>query len=568
MNSSSPIPTTNFPLTPIFGDNVHDLFGVSALHVNPSSIITVNSTADALHDSNSGVTTLRDAINQANADTGKDLIVFDRSLFASLQTITLSLGELDIIKDLDIIAPRDPLTGGDLVTVSGNKASRVFEIETGAKVTLFGLIIADGQVINDDGGGIKNSGTLILDNSIVRSNNSIFTPLANKLLSGGGIYNTGTLEVSNSTLSGNSSIIGGGISNQGTLIVSNSTLSSNQASQRNSATGGGIYNIGTAKVLNSTINNNIVIANAGSFGGGIFNGGILQVSNSTLNNNLATTGNSGFGGGIYNAGTLEVSNSTLSGNSAPDAGGGIYNGRISTVSNSILNGNSAAEGGGIFNPGTMTVNNSTLSGNSAIGNRFNFPNNGGGIYNLGTLTLVFSTLTLNQAANGSGVYNDNNPRGFSLPPGSVNARNTIIAGNLLSTNGVNPDVSGTYSSNGYNLIGDSTGSTGFNEAAGDIVGTSENPVDPRLASLDFNGGSTQTIALLPDSPAINAADPTVLDTDPTTDQRGFPRFSNGRADIGAFELTLGEFDGTKRRHEAVQANPLGNRNHRRHRRFV
>ena len=567
MDSSSPIPTTNFPLTPIFGDNVHDLFGVSALHVNPSSIIMVNSTADALHDSNSGITTLRDAINQANADTGKDLIVFDRSLFASLQTITLSLGELDITKDLDIIAPRDPLTGGDLVTVSGNKASRVFEIETGAKVTLFGLIIADGQVINDDGGGIKNSGTLILDNSIVRSNNSIFTPLANKLLSGGGIYNTGTLEVSNSTLSGNSSIIGGGISNQGTLIVSNSTLSSNQASQRNSARGGGIYNIGTAKVLNSTFNNNIVIANAGAYGGGIYNAGILQVNNSTLNNNLTTTGNSGFAGGIYNAGTLEVSNSTLSGNSARDTGGGIYNSRISTVSNSILSGNSAAQGGGISNGGTITVNNSTLRGNSAIGNStFGFPNNGGGIYNFGTLTLVFSTLTLNQAANGSGVYNG--PGAISLTPVSVNARNTIIAGNLLSTNGVNPDVSGTYSSNGYNLIGDSTGSTGFDETIGDIVGTSENPVDPRLASLDFNGGPTQTIALLPDSPAINAADPTVLDTDPTTDQRGFPRFSNGRADIGAFELTLGEFDGTKTGQEAVQANPLGNRNHRRHRRSV
>ncbi len=69
-------------------------------------------------------------------------------------------------------------------------------------------------------------------------------------------------------------------------------------------------------------------------------------------------------------------------------------------------------------------------------------------------------------------------------------------------------------------------------------GTSDNPIDPRLAPLDFYGGPTQTLALLPDSPAIDAGDPTVLDTDPTTDQRGFPRVSNGRADIGAFEVQV------------------------------
>ncbi|MBR8835886.1 MAG: hypothetical protein DSM106950_18165 [Stigonema ocellatum SAG 48.90 = DSM 106950] len=56
--------------------------------------------------------------------------------------------------------------------------------------------------------------------------------------------------------------------------------------------------------------------------------------------------------------------------------------------------------------------------------------------------------------------------------------------------------------------------------------------------MDFNGGPTQTIALLPDSPAIGAGDPTILPTDPTTDQRGLPRrASDGRTDIGAFEFS-------------------------------
>jgi len=538
MDLTSPTLTTNSPLTPVFGD-VPDILGTGILHLNPSAIITVNSTADAVDDLKSGVTTLRDAINQANADTGKDLIVFDRSLFSTAQTITLTGGELDITKDLDIIAPRDPLTGADLVTVSGNKASRVFEIEPGATVTLSGLIEADGQLpfdplvfsnpqLVDNGSGIKNSGILTLDSSIVRNNsisNLFFSPDT-----GGGIYNTGTLSVNNSTISGNSAAEGGGIYNQGTLTVSNSTLSNNSASLRSIADGGGIYNTGTARVFDSVLNNNKTTSNGGTAGGGIFNAGILQVSNSTLNNNSANA--FGLGGGIDNerTGTLSVNNSILSGNSAVETGGGIYNFGISTVSNSTLSGNSSIEGGGITNGGTLIVSNSTLSGNSASGsipNLITLPNNGGGIDNGGTLTLVFSTLSHNQAANGSGVYN----------LGSVNVRNTIIADNFNNTGGVSPDVSGTFTSNGYNLIGDSTGSTGF-DATGDIVGTGDSPIDPRLAPLDFYGGPTQTIALLPDSPAIDAGDPTVLDTDPTTDQRGLDRVVNGRADIGAFEVQV------------------------------
>ena len=67
-----------------------------------------------------------------------------------------------------------------------------------------------------------------------------------------------------------------------------------------------------------------------------------------------------------------------------------------------------------------------------------------------------------------------------------------------------------------------------------------------------NGGPTRTHALLPGSPAIDAGNPT-LEFDPNEfDQRGVPffRVSNGRVDIGAFELgpvtivvnDVGDFD--------------------------
>ncbi len=211
MDLSIPGSTTNSPLftspTPVLGDNVQDLLGTGALQVNPSAIITVNSTNDAVDDFNSSVTTLRDAINQANASNGDSMIVFDRSLFTTAQTITLNLGELDITHNASIIAPRDPLTGGDLLTVSGNKASRVFEIETGATVSIDGLIVADGSVTNDNGGGIKNSGTLTLDSTIVRNDSATANGYNLRNLvngNGGGIDNSGTMTVYNSTISGNS----------------------------------------------------------------------------------------------------------------------------------------------------------------------------------------------------------------------------------------------------------------------------------------------------------------------------------------------------------------------------
>src|SRR5262249_46756477 len=73
---------------------------------------------------------------------------------------------------------------------------------------------------------------------------------------------------------------------------------------------------------------------------------------------------------------------------------------------------------------------------------------------------------------------------------------------------------------------------GFLNATGDQVNT-----DPLLGSLQNNGGSTLTHALLPGSPAIDMGDPNFTGP-PFFDQRGagFDRVVNGRVDIGAFEV--------------------------------
>jgi hypothetical protein len=124
-------------------------------------------------------------------------------------TITLTTGELLINKDLTIAGP-----GAGVITVSGNHASRVFEIAATFAVGISGLTIADGAVTNDvGGGGIDNNGTLTVAYSNLAGNTAG--------ADGGAIANEGTLLVSDSTLSGNTTArAGGAISNPGTLTVS------------------------------------------------------------------------------------------------------------------------------------------------------------------------------------------------------------------------------------------------------------------------------------------------------------------------------------------------------------
>lgn len=95
------------------------------------------------------------------------------------------------------------------------------------------------------------------------------------------------------------------------------------------------------------------------------------------------------------------------------------------------------------------------------------------------------------------------------------------------------DCSGTINSQGYNLtFVPDIAKCVYTPTAGD-----QSYVDPLLGPLQFNGGPTPTHALPANCAAVDAAD---NNTCRSTDQRGFPRPTNGagttRCDIGAFEL--------------------------------
>jgi hypothetical protein len=454
----------------------------------------VPSTVTNLNDAGAG--SLRQAILDTSAGGTVD---FQPGLSG---TITLTTGELAITKDLTIAGP-----GADVITVSGNHGSRVFEITASVTVALSGLTMADGfPGTGQSGGGIFNHGRLTVTDSTVSGNQSDYA--------GGGIYNIGgTLSVTSSTLSGNTAgTSGGGIFNYGgTATVTASTLSGNSAP----IAGGGLCNAGsgTVTVTASTLSGN----SGGDDGGGILNDPTAKVTvtASTLSGNSAQ-----HGGGIDNARTLTVTNCALSGNSASTSGGGVYNtGGTLTITDSTLSGNSAGAGGGIYNSfSTLTLTSSTLSSNSAT--------TGGGIDNVGvsgpaTVTLTSSTLSGNSATTGGGIDNV----GLLAV---TRSRNTILAGNTAPGS---PDISGPLNSQGHNLIGDGTGGSGFDPT--DLVGTAGKPIDPKLGPLQDNSGPTETMALLLGSPAIDAGDNTDA---PPTDQRGAPRIFNGVIDIGAYEV--------------------------------
>ena len=126
---------------------------------------------------------------------------------------------------------------------------------------------------------------------------------------------------------------------------------------------------------------------------------------------------------------------------------------------------------------------------------------------------------------GGGIYNCS-PCAFGT--GSVSVANSILATNSAPEPASGPDCYGPLTSLGYNLLGTNAGCSGLtNGMNGDQVGTASAPFNPLLGPLQDNGGPTYTMALLTDSQAINAGNPTGC-TDGTgllltTDQRGYPR---------------------------------------------
>ena len=293
---------------------------------------TLLSTLTVMNTHDSGPGSLRSEIAAAHSG---DKIHFAGKLAG--QTITLTGGELVISKSLDIEWP----SAGKL-TVSGNHASRVFDIQGGATVTIAGLTIADGLVVDGLGGGIANQegATLNLVNDTVADNTAYGI--------GGGLWNDdgANVVVSGSTFTGNKTFgsltfahpdegypagsggtEGGAIDNDGTAVVSHSTFTGNQVQAitggdgtGGNAKGGAIATDGPLTVSGCTFTSNVAHAGGGGAAapghdggsGGQGAGGALNidrastvadVSTSKFTNNQALGGTGGTGSDGHNGGT-------------------------------------------------------------------------------------------------------------------------------------------------------------------------------------------------------------------------------------------------------------------------
>ncbi len=256
----------------------------------------------------SGVGSLPDVVAHAAADA---TVVFDLNCFSSNSITLTSTITIGVNLRIDATSPlHDAL-------VDGGGAVTVFTVRNGVTATLSGLTIQHGFGGSGDGGGggIHNSGTLTVLNSVFSGNTAVGAPF----VGGGAIRNDGTLLVTNSILGstnwpGNSvsNGPGGGIANYGDLTVTNSSFGSSQPFSGNSGTvGGAIYDRGRTL----TVTNSSFAQNSASAGGGIFtNDAATTVTNSTLTLNRASQ----YGGGIDDSNCncpLAVTNTIIAGNS-------------------------------------------------------------------------------------------------------------------------------------------------------------------------------------------------------------------------------------------------------------
>ncbi|HEY1381768.1 MAG TPA: choice-of-anchor Q domain-containing protein [Gemmataceae bacterium] len=246
-------------------------------------------------------------------------------------------------------------------------------------------------------------------------------------------------------------------------------------------------------------------------------GGTLNLNNVVLSGNTATAD----GGALAASGseTVNLNTALIQNNFAGGSGGGLFlDGATAIAFVATLAGNTAqGNGGGLAvvdsagtNHGAAQFHQSTLSGNTA--GRFG----GGGYVAAGTIAFFTdTTVTLNRAGAAGGFFNAG---------GSFGLGNSIVAGNTGSDT---PDVSGTVTSQGFNLVGIGSGASGF--AGTDLVGTALAPIDPMLSPLILRGGATPVHVPTPGSPALDRGRAFA-----TADQRGVARPATG-SDIGSVE---------------------------------
>jgi hypothetical protein len=413
----------------------------------PSTWNVNSASDDAIDTADKTAGTIRYAVDHAVAG---DKIVLNGNALAG---ITLVQGELKLTQSNLIVQGPSALNP---VTISGGGASRVFEIGSGASVTMKNLLITSGnaQIGDSTDPHEGRGGGVVVDegSSLKMTGCTVTNSFAPEIVStgkgglGGGIADYGTLTMNNCSVTNNDAeyTFGGGIAVfsgapfsdllSASLAISDSTISGNTANQN----GGGICGVAST----------------------------ITVDNCDVTNNAALIYD---GGGLNNhGGSMTVSRSQVTGNTATDSGGGITN-YLSTsdvpstlvITNTDVSGNKGLVGSGIGNRGTLSLKNSSVTGNSGLTTAYQY-NIGGGIYNSysGTATLKNVVITGNKAYYGGGIESSGP---LSLAGCQLSTNSAVWSGGAIEsytkTTIDHCEItfnSSTYNSGGLNLGGSTT----------------------------------------------------------------------------------------------------------------
>ncbi|MEX2236935.1 MAG: choice-of-anchor Q domain-containing protein [Dehalococcoidia bacterium] len=279
---------------------------------------------------------LREAIKAANANPDVSIVNIPDLGPAGADTLILTrtgaLEDANVSGDLDILTPVTIKgMGAGNTVIDGNGAATLDRVVHVACLTLCtvklqalsltggagaegaGLFIsspgdvtltrltAEGNDAAQDGGAVRNEGSLYVENSTFSGNSAG--------QSGGGLSNDGTTQLVNATVEGNTAARGGGASNGGDLTVANGTFHGNMATGATNDDGGGAifltartHPFGTLNLHSTTIANN----HTGSRGGGIgqtYNTEsttqTVVLRNSLVADNTANVGFDGCGAALF-----------------------------------------------------------------------------------------------------------------------------------------------------------------------------------------------------------------------------------------------------------------------------
>ncbi len=440
--------------------------------------------------------------------------------------IRLNIGASTLVVASELHVSRATTLDAGGATLSGGNARRVLRVDNPANLTytfdLLNATVANGSTPTGSGAGLwKPTGgpwqavRIRIFNSRFSNNHAITSAQDD---GGGAIYVVGASELSmvNTLLDGNRGANGGAMYSLGSKRValydsefSDNTATGTGGNPGNGGNAGAIGVDGADRFLN-VCRVRILNNQSNAYGAGLFTTvydttSFTRILDSTIQgNNSVGTSNAHTGGVYLQGGPFSIRGSTFRGNQASGYGGlSIFDHQTATlirasgdISNSTFVGNFARTGlGGAMNlqgSGGLTLQNLTIADNIAA------------------CDVCFAA----GIANSAGI--------------AITMRNTVFQNNTAG-NAYNPWALLSPVSGSNNLQWPQTRPGSGQQEQAVTPGTTF--ANAQLLASAANGGFTETMALVPGSPAVDSGTSTGA---PLTDQRGQVR--HGGVDIGAYEL--------------------------------